>query len=78
MNTCVIRRAILGAFYSYQNPQEIRVILFNQDLCLAFNRLVIEKDNAITVRQEIDFLSEDIWSRYSVLTPGINSRVKSV
>ena len=58
MNTYVIRRAILGAFYSYQNPQEIRMILFNQDLCLAFNRLVIEKDNAITVRQEIDFLSE--------------------
>ena len=58
MNTYVIRRAILGAFYSYQNPQEIRVILFNQDLCLAFNRLVIEKDNAVTVRQEIDFLSE--------------------
>lgn len=57
MNTYAIRRAILGAFYSYQNPQEIRVILFNQDLCLAFNRLVIEKDNAVTVRQEIDFLA---------------------
>lgn len=57
MNPYMIRRAILTAFHSFQNPQEVRVILFHQDLWLAFNRLVIEKDDALTVQQEIDFLA---------------------
>ena len=41
MNPYMIRRAILTAFHSFQNPQEVRVILFHQDLWLAFNRHVM-------------------------------------
>lgn len=51
-----LRRAILTAFYEYKNPQELRVLLFNENILRALGKLVLTGDDTLPVRAEIDRL----------------------
>jgi len=52
-----LRRAILTAFYEYKNPQELKIVLFNEGVCRSLGKLVIKGDDTLDVRNEVSRLA---------------------
>ena len=57
MDIFTLRRAILTALFQFQNPVQLAVLLYHQDVCSAFGKLVLTGSDTLLIRRELSELT---------------------
>ena len=53
MDIYTLRRAILTALFQFQNPVQLSTLLYHQEICAAFGKLVLSGDDTLLIRREL-------------------------
>ena len=53
MDIYTLRRAILTALFQFQNPVQLSALIYHQDVCSAFGKLVLTGSDTLLIRREI-------------------------
>lgn len=56
MDIFALRRAILTALFQFQNPVHLSALLYHQDVCSAFGKLVLSGSDTLLIRRELSEL----------------------
>ena len=57
MDIYTLRRALLTALFQYQNPVQLGVLLYHQEVCNAFGKLVLSGSDTLLIRRELSELA---------------------
>lgn len=57
MDIYTLRRAILTALFQYRNPVQLAVLLYHQEVCSAFGKLVLSGSDTLLIRRELTELT---------------------
>ena len=57
MDIYALRRAILTALFQFQNPVQLSALLYHQEVCGAFGKLVLSGSDTLLIRRELAELS---------------------
>ena len=57
MDIYTLRRAILTALFQFQNPVQLSVLLYHQEVCAAFGKLVLSGSDTLLIRRELSELT---------------------
>ena len=57
MDIFTLRRAILTALFQFQNPVQLAALLYHQDVCSAFGKLVLTGSDTLLIRRELSELT---------------------
>ena len=57
MDIYTLRRAILTALFQFQNPVQLAALVYHQDVCSAFGKLVLTGSDTLLIRRELSELT---------------------
>ena len=57
MDIYTLRRAILTVLFQFQNPVQLGVLLYHQEICFAFGKLVLSGSDTLLIRRELSELA---------------------
>ena len=58
MDIFALRRAILTALFQYQNPVALGTLLYHQEICGVFGKLVLSGPDSLLIRRELRALAD--------------------
>ncbi len=53
MDIFALRRALLTALFQFQNPVALSALLFHQEICAVFGKLVLSPSDTLLIRREL-------------------------